>query len=382
MKILMVMDRFRHKLDVQRKNGLFRDPTVIDRREGKYVFSNGTRLLNFASNDYLGLGASDALRRKVARNFERYGASSSSSRLVSGNYALIKQAEAAYAQHFGYEDALFYPSGYQANLGVLSTLFQPGDVVVFDKHIHASSVKGLVLSGANVRGYNHSSFAHLERRLRYSIGPVGVVTESLFSMDGDCLDCDAMRALRKSFEFLCIIDEAHAFGAMGAGGRGLASAVADVAVGTFGKALGLFGAFALMSSELKSYLLNFSSAQIYTTTLPEAHAASALDVLDLIGEAEAKRQHLQDISRYFSQTMRSRGFFISGDAHIKAVEIGDEQLALEMARKLYKRGVFVLPARYPTVPLQKAILRVSLTALHQRKDLDLLVDKLEEARSG
>jgi 8-amino-7-oxononanoate synthase len=378
----MFLDRFRHKLDVQRQSGLFRDPPVIDRREGKYVFSNGTRLLNFASNDYLGLGASDVLRRKVARNFERFGASASSSRLVSGNYALTSQAEAAYAQYFGYEDALFYPSGYQANLGVLATLFQTGDTVVFDKHIHASSVKGLVLSGAKVRGYNHSSLAHLESRLRYSNGPVGLVTESLFSMDGDCLDCEAMHTLRKTYEFLCIVDEAHAFGAMGSGGRGLASAVADVAVGSFGKALGLFGAFVLMSSELKSYLLNFSSPQIYTTTLPEAHAASALDVLDLIECAEAKRQHLQDLSRYFTQAMKSKGFSINGDAHVKAVGIGDEQITVEMARELYRCGLFILPARYPTVPLKKAILRVSLTALHRQKDVDLLVDKLVEARSA
>jgi 8-amino-7-oxononanoate synthase len=378
----MIMDRFRHKLELQRHSGLFRNPPVIDRREGKYVFSNGARLLSFASNDYLGLGASDVLRRKVARNFERYGASSSSSRLVAGNYALIKQAEAAYAQHFGYEDALFYPSGYQANLGVLSTLFEPGDTVVFDKHIHASSVKGLALSGAKVQGYNHSSFAHLERRLRYSIGPAGVVTESLFSMDGDCLNCDAMQALRQRYEFLCIVDEAHAFGVLGPGGRGLAPAVADVAVGTFGKALGLFGAFALIPSELKTYLLNFSSPQIYTTTLPEAHAASALDVLDLIGGAAAKRRHLRDLGRYFARSMRSKGFATSGDAHIKAVEIGDEQLAVAMARKLNRSGIFILPARYPTVPLQKAILRVSLTALHQQKDVDLLADKLEEARSA
>lgn len=374
----MFMDRFRHKLDVQRKSGLFRDPPVIDRREGKYVFSNGARLLSFASNDYLGLGASDALRRKVARNFERYGASSSSSRLVSGNYALIKQAEAAYAQHFGYEAALFYPSGYQANLGVLSTLFQPGDTVVFDKHIHASSVKGLVLSGAKVRGYNHSNFAHLERRLRYSIGPVGVVTESLFSMDGDCLNCDAMQALRKRYDFLCIVDEAHAFGAMGPAGRGLATSVADVAVGTFGKALGLFGAFALMPSELKTYLLNFSSPQIYTTTLPEAQAASALDVLDQIIDADQKRHHLHDISRYFVQAIAKTGYPISGDAHILSVEIGDEQIAIDAARKLFKTGIFVVPARYPTVPLKKAILRVSLTAQHNKNDVDLFVKSFEE----
>jgi 8-amino-7-oxononanoate synthase len=189
-----------------------------------------------------------------------------------------------------------------------------------------------------------------------------------------------MQSLRRRYECLCIVDEAHAFGALGPGGRGLASQVADVAVGTFGKALGMFGAFALLSSELKSFLLNFSSPQIYTTTLPEAHAASALDVLDLIGGADANRQHLRDLGRYFAQTMASRGFAISGDAHIKAVQIGDERLAVAMARKLYRNGLFVLPARYPTVPLDKAILRVSLTTLHRQKDVDLLANKLEEAR--
>ena len=208
----MFKDRFIKKLEIQRQNGLFRSPPTIDRRKGKYLFSKGARLLNFASNDYLGLGASAELRRKVAENFKRYGTSSSSSRLVSGNFALLNQAEKAYAQYFGYPDALFFPSGYQANLGVLGTFFQPGDRVVFDKHIHASSVKGLILSGATAQGYNHSSFTHLESRLRNNNDQVGLVTESLFSMDGDCLDCDALIDLKHRYNLFCIIDEAHAFG--------------------------------------------------------------------------------------------------------------------------------------------------------------------------
>ena len=376
----MFKDRFVKKLEIQQQNGLFRSPPTVDRREGKYLFSKGARLLNFASNDYLGLGSSTVLRRKVAQNFEQYGTSSSSSRLVSGNFALLNQAEKAYAQYFGYPDALFFPSGYQANLGLLGTFFQPGDRVVFDKHIHASSVKGLVLSGATAQGYNHSSFAHLESRLKSSNkDQVGLVTESLFSMDGDCLDCNALSDLKTCYDFFCIIDEAHAFGAMGERGRGLATQVADVAVGTFGKALGLFGAFALMSSELKTYLLNFSSPQIYTTALPEAHAASALDVLDQIVDADEKRRQLRDISRYFAEAMAAKGYPVSGDAYILSVEIGDEQTAVDTARKLFNAGVFVLPARYPTVPLQKAILRVSLTAQHDQEDVDLFVQHFAEA---
>jgi 8-amino-7-oxononanoate synthase len=378
----MFQDRYRLKLNLQRQGGLYRNPPVIERREGRFLFSNGRRLTNFASNDYLGLGASKVLHRKVADNFARYGSSSSSSRLVSGNFQLLNEAEKAFAGFFGYEDALFFPSGYQANVGVLATLFEPGDIVLFDKHIHASSVKGLALSQATRQGFNHSDFNHLEKRLTKRSIQAGVVTESLFSMDGDCLDVAALAVLKKKHGFFTVVDEAHAFGALGADGRGLAAGVADVAVGTFGKALGLFGAFALLSEELKAYLLNFSSPQIYTTALPEAHAASALDVLEMVAAADDRRRHLVELSANLRQSMAREGFDVCGDAHILAVQIGAEQKAVETARKLFAHGIFVLPARFPTVPLQKAILRVSLTALHQPEDLDFFVRTLKEVHAS
>jgi 8-amino-7-oxononanoate synthase len=378
----MFLDRYRLKLELQQHSGLYRNPPVIDRREGKYLFSNGRRLTNFASNDYLGLGASEVLRRKVAENFVRYGSSSSSSRLVSGNFELLNQAEKAFADFFGYEAALFFPSGYQANLGVLATLFESGDTVLFDKHIHASSVKGLALSSATCLGFNHSDFHHLEKRLYKSTEQAGVVTESLFSMDGDCLDVASLAALKKKHGFFSVVDEAHAFGVLGAAGRGLAAGVADVAVGTFGKALGLFGAFALLSEELKAYLLNFSSPQIYTTTLPEAHAASALDALEMVAAADDRRRHLGELTACMRQSLVREGFDVRGDAHILAVQIGAEHNAVETARKLLTHGIFVLPARYPTVPLQKAILRVSLTALHQLEDVKIFIDALKEAHDS
>ncbi len=375
----MFNERFRRKLTLQQESGLYRDPPPIDRREGKYIFSRGRRLLNLASNDYLGLGASPELRLNVANHFTRYGSSASSSRLVSANFQQIKAAEAAYAQYFGYEAALFFPSGYQANLGVLATLFEPGDTIFFDKHIHASSVKGLALSGAKVRGFNHSALGHLQKRLQKADGQVGVVTESLFSMDGDRLDVAGLDPLKKEHKFFCVVDEAHAFGVLGPQGRGLAQAVADVAVGTFGKALGLFGAFALMTEEIKSYLLNFSSPQIYTTTLPEAHAASALDVLASVSKSESQRKHLADLSRWLKSELKAAGFRVSGDAHILAVEIGQEPSVVATAQRLLAKGLFVLPARYPTVPLNKAILRISLTALHDQADGETLIEALKES---
>ncbi len=375
----MLTQRYRSKLDLQKESDLFRDPLPIDRREGKHVVSRGRKLLNMASNDYLGLGADKALWRKIGENFSRYGGSSSSSRLVSANFKRLNAAEEAYARYFGYEAALFYPSGYQANLGVLSTLFEPGDTIFFDKHIHASSVKGLALSGADIRGFNHSAMDHLKKRLHKADRPAGVVTESLFSMDGDCLDVAGLKTLKDRHAFICVVDEAHAFGALGPKGRGLAGEVADVAVGTFGKALGLFGAFAFMTHEIKSYLLNFSSPQIYTTSLPEAHAASAMDILEAVARCGAQRRHLAALSRWLGEELAALGYSVSGDAHILAVEIGQEKSAVALARHLLAEGIFVLPARYPTVPLNRAILRISLTALHTQDDGKALVRAIKES---
>ena len=373
----MFATRYRRKLDLQQRSGLLRNPPRIDRREGKFVWCETRRLVNFASNDYLGLGSSATLAGKTAAHFAELGSSASSSRLVSGNYRVIGEAEKAFADYFGYEAALFYPSGYQANVGVLSTLFESGDTLFFDKRIHASSVKGMALSGATLSGYNHNRLAHLDKRLQKSDGRIAVATESLFSMDGDCLDCTAFGDLKRRFGFFSVVDEAHAFGVLGSGGRGLAREVADVAVGTMGKALGLFGAFVLLTNQVKQYLMNFSSPQIYTTSLPAAHAASAMDALALMAEADDRRRHLADLSRWLKSELCRSGFDVSGDAHILSVHMGLEQLAVDTARRLYQAGLFVLPARYPTVPLQKAILRVSLTSAHDQDDALLLINTLK-----
>ncbi|MBT9437554.1 MAG: aminotransferase class I/II-fold pyridoxal phosphate-dependent enzyme [Desulfobacterales bacterium] len=375
----MFAERIKNRLLNQHNAGLYRKPVEINKRQEKYLFIGNRKVLNFASNDYLGLSVSEKLRQKVSRNFLKYSTSSSSSRLVSGNYSVINQAEKEYARFFGYEDALFFPSGYQANLGILSALFEKGDLLIFDKHMHASSVKGMLLSGADFHGYNHNSMSHLCKWLeKFGGNQPAVLTESLFSMDGDFLDLQGFKALKERFNFFSIVDEAHAFGAIGENGRGIARDVADIGVGTFGKALGLFGAFVLLPAGFKEYLFNFSSPLIYTTSLPEAHAASAIDLLEIISQCEKQRKHLREISSLTKEKLVYEGFCVKGDAHILAVEIGDESRALEISERLLEKDIFVLPARYPTVPLHKAILRIGMTALHTEEDVKKLVSSLKE----
>ncbi len=157
--------------------------------------------------------------------------------------------------------------------------------------------------------------------------------------------------------------------------------MADIGVGTFGKALGLFGAFVLLPAGFKEYLFNFSSPLIYTTSLPEAHAASAIDLLEIISQCEKQRKHLSKISGLTKESLVYEGFCVKGDAHILAIEIGDESRALEISEKLLEKNIFVLPARYPTVPLNKAILRIGMTALHTEEDVKKLVSSLKETAS-
>jgi 8-amino-7-oxononanoate synthase len=378
----MFAERYKNRLMIQKTTGLYRNPPEVSTKEGKYLLMGGRRVLNFASNDYLGLSISGEMRQKAARNFQKYGTSSSSSRLVSGNYSIINEAEKAYALYFGYNDTLFFPSGYQANMGVLSTFLEQGDTVIFDKHIHASSVKGVTMSGADFYGYNHNSMSHLEKRLKtYGNGQVAVLTESIFSMDGDVLDADGLKKLKDHYGFLTIVDEAHAFGAAGLEGRGLAGSVADIAVGTFGKAFGFFGAFVLLPEGFKEYLFNFSSPLIYTTTLPEAHAATALDILEIIERSEDRRKDVRGISQYMREGLRREGFQVTGNAHILALAVGDEEKTVKLSRRLLENDIFVLPARYPTVPLSHAILRISLTALLEEEDVKSFIDHLKEAYS-
>lgn len=372
--------RFRDRLKLQKLEGLHRNPPVIEKRDGRFVTIRGQKVLSFASNDYLGLGASHHLAARVAKHFKAEGSSAASSRLVAANYQTICRAEKMFADYFGYEDALFFSSGYQANLAILSTLFEKGDTLIFDKHVHASCVKGISLSGAALKGYRHNNLGHLEKRLEAAaLENKGVVTESLFSMDGDLLPIKKFGELKKKHGFYGVVDEAHAFGVLGDKGRGIARGVTDIALGTFGKALGLFGAFVLLPDGVKAYLMNFASPLIYTTSLPQAHALAAVDALELVEQADSARKTLKDASASMGETLIREGFQVFGDAHIISVLMGDEKKAAQVSQDLLSRGILAFSARFPTVPLGKAILRLGMTALHREEDIQTFVNALREA---
>lgn len=373
----MFEKRYLNELRHQKNTGLYRNPPEIAGKSGVNLTIGNRSFINFASNDYLGLAADPKVRKRVAKNFEALGSSSSSSRLVSGNESVIRDAERFFARHFGFEDALFFPSGFQANLALISTLFGKGDSIVFDKHIHASSVKGLSLSAASYSGFKHNNMSHLEKRLKKnSDRPTAVLTEGLFSMDGDFADVESLAALKETYGFLCVVDEAHSYGTCGDKGRGVAGNLADVGVGAMGKAFGLFGAFLLLPSVFRDYMLNFSAPLIYSTALPAAHARSAADILSIIEDSDDKRQHLSSLSKQLTRMLKEKGLTVKGDAHILSVEIGDENKTLDLAGKLHEEGLYIFPARFPTVPLGHAILRISLTANHKEHHIFRLAETL------
>ena len=373
----MIERRLLREISLYKKAWIHRKPCRIDRREGKYIIIGEKRCINFASNDYLGIASSNRINNIIAKAFLKYGTSSSSSRLISGNYTIINKAEKEYARYFGYEDALFFPSGYQANLALISALFSKDDIILFDKHVHSSIIKGIELSGANYFGFNHNSISHLRRRLSHLKG-ASVITESIFSMDGDLLNIDEMEMLKRRYNFFCIVDEAHAFGVMGEKGKGIARACADIAIGTFGKAFGFFGAFVLMSSQIKDFLFNFSHPFMYSTAIPPAHAAASIELLSIVSGCDKERQNLMRLSDIAKNRLKEEGFSLQGDAHIISIHVGDEEKGVRISNALIEKGIFLPSIKYPTVPLGKSILRISITALHNEDDVEYLINSLKE----
>ncbi|MFV0423403.1 aminotransferase class I/II-fold pyridoxal phosphate-dependent enzyme [Oleidesulfovibrio sp.] len=371
-----------------RNAGLYRSRPVPEKRDGKWIELDGIRMLNLASNDYLGLATDAEWQKKVAACFALHPPSASASPLAGGHSRAIQQAEEALAEYFGYAECLLLPSGYQANLAVLWGLSTDQTTVFYDKRIHASSAAGLRGTPASPCGFNHNNIAHLRRRL--DAMPASdlagrdalVLVESLYSMDGDSPDFAALSALKAEYNFTLAADEAHAFGVLGKGGRGLAAGHADVAVGTLGKALGLFGAFILLPKGWTEYLCNLASPLIYSTALPDAHAACVAMLPEQLAAMDEQRERVAATGKLMREELRLYGLPVHGSAHILAVEIGDEEKATAAAAALKNRGIFALAARHPTVPKRRAVIRFGITALHTARDAEVCVRALTTILRG
>lgn len=369
-----LLSRLRADVEARKAAGLGRELLAVSEHRGACAVVEGRELLDFSSNDFLGLAQDRAMAEHLADLCRLQGCGSGSSRLVTGTAASTLAAEKALAAHFGYESCLILGSGFLANLTLLATIFNDKDTLALDKRAHASTVAGVRHSRAAFHTFRHNRMGHLEKILRAH--PVqAVLTESLFSMDGDSPDFGALRRLKEEFGFLCVVDEAHAFGVLGEGGRGLARDVADVAVGTLGKAFGLFGAFILCPDAVRDHLVHFCQGFIYTTALPPWHGDMVAAMLERVAAADEARTQLIELG---DEARRILGDLlpVHGAAHILALEVGDEARSVRLAEALRSRGVLVFAARYPTVPLGQAILRVNLTSLHTRRHVETLRDAL------
>ena len=328
------------------------------------------------SNDYIGLSQDRGWRRDVADCFAAWPPSGSASRLAGGLNSITKEAEQACAEYFGYDECLFLPSGYQANLALVTGLLQPGQTALVDKRIHASTGHALMATRADIRPYAHADMDRLGRRLMElpeEAGEPCVFTESLFSMDGTVVRPEAFAGLKKHRPFFLVADEAHAFGALGEGGRGIFSGergVADAAIGTLGKALGFFGSFLLLPKGFTPLLEFLSSPIMYSTALPPAHSACMLRLLKRLPELGENRERLRKNAAYLRRRLSELGVPAGGDAHIVSVPVGKEERAAQAAASLFRDGILVLAARFPTVPWGRALLRFGVTALHTRDMLE------------
>lgn len=368
----------RSRLDACRAKGLGRSLLPVSARRGGTVVADGRPCLDFCSNDFLGLGRDPDLSRRLAALCRDQSAGAGASRLVTGSSVSLLKAEEALARYFGYEACLLFSSGFLANLTLVSALFSSRDAIAADKRIHASLMAGIRHSRAAFHTFRHNDLDHLEKILARR--PVtAVCTESLFSMDADSPDFGRLKTLKDRHDFFCITDEAHTFGVLGDRGRGLGHGAADVAVGTLGKAFGFFGSFVLMPETVREYLIHFGQGFIYTTAPPPWHGDMVLALLERIWAANDRRARLREIGDMARDLLRSAGFSVRGRHHILALETGDEAGCQALAETLRRRGILVLAARYPTVPLGRAMLRICLTSDHQPADLLRLRDALAAA---
>lgn len=383
----MLKDVLTARLARVRENGLYRVLRPIDGAQDAVVSLDGHDVLLFSSNNYLGLANHPALKRAAAEAIERFGCGSGASRLISGSMAVHHELEARLAALKKTEAALVFPTGYHANVGVLSALMGPGDTILSDNLNHASIIDGCRLSRAEVRVYPHGDTQALAALLA-ACAPSGrrlIVTDTVFSMDGDLAPLAELVELARRHDAWLMVDEAHATGVFGPHGGGLVEQAGlvdrvDIHMGTLGKALGGIGAYVAGSRELIDWLVNRARSFIYTTGMPPAAAASALAALDLVEREPERRQRLWDNTRFLSDGLRELGYRI-GDSRsqILPIIIGDARQTMALAEATLRRGVFAHGIRPPTVPEGTSRIRVTPMATHTRAQLERTLDAFEAA---
>ncbi|WP_234856377.1 8-amino-7-oxononanoate synthase [Acinetobacter junii] len=384
---MSLLDHYAEQLDQLKQQGNFRQFTS-NQQHGRFITIRDRTMLNLASNDYLGLAADLELREEFldTLKIERTLFSSSSSRLLTGNFAEYEQFENSLSKTFG-RAALLFNSGYHMNIGILPALADSKTIILADKLVHASMIDGIRLSTAQYVRYRHNDLQHLEQLLQKyhqdeQIERVIVVTESIFSMDGDETDLAALVKLKQRFhKTMLYVDEAHGIGVRGKQGLGCAEQYAvldqiDFLVGALGKAMASVGGYIICDSIIRDYLINKMRPLIFSTALPPISMAWSDFIFNKMLSMQQQRQHLAEMSQYLQHAVIEKGFYSPSSSHIIPIIVGESQATIEKAKYVQQQGFYAMPVRPPTVPQNSSRLRISLTSLVQKAELEQLVECL------
>jgi 8-amino-7-oxononanoate synthase len=382
-----LLARLAHAQAQRARDHLLRRMRVVDEVEGARIVVDGRPLLNFASNDYLGLAQHPALRSALVRGVAEWGVGATAAHLLGGHRREHEKLEEKLAAWTGRERALLFSTGYMANLGVLTALLRGGDLCVQDKLNHACLLDGARLAGCELKRYVHADVASAQRQLRSNAAtPALLATDGVFSMDGDIAPLRELAALCKSEHALLMVDDAHGMGVLGRDGAGsLVDAgstqdEAPILMATLGKALGVSGAFVAGSAALIDGLAQFARTHVYTTAAPPALAAATSAAVDIARFESWRRDKLRALIAHFRHGAAQRGIaLMDSSTPIQPVLVGSSAAAVAVSSDLESNGFFVPAIRPPTVPEGVSRLRITLTALHAECDVEALLDTLHAA---
>ena len=375
------MDAFKQQLEQLSAQNQYRSiPDLV--HQGRYITRENRKMLNMSSNDYLGLASNENLRQSFLQqygdNFPSF--TSSSSRLLTGNFPVYTDLEQLIAQRFQRESVLLFNSGYHANLGILPALTTTKSLILADKLVHASMIDGIRLSQCEFFRYRHNDYEHLKSLLEKNAGKFDrtfIVTESVFSMDGDVADLNYLAQLKTQFPNTYLyVDEAHAIGVYGKNGLGIAEqanviADIDLLVGTFGKALASMGAYVVCDQILKECLINQMRPLIFSTALPPFNVAWTHFIFERLPQLSKERTHLEQLSAFLRQEVEHRTQIMPSQTCIVPYILGENEATLAKAKDLQEQGYYCLPIRPPTVPKGTSRIRLSLTA-------DMTMDEVKQ----
>ena len=375
------MDAFKQQLEQLSAQNQYRSiPDLV--HQGRYIMRENCKMLNMSSNDYLGLASNENLRQSFLQqygdNFPSF--TSSSSRLLTGNFPVYTDLEQLIAQRFQRESVLLFNSGYHANLGILPALTTTKSLILADKLVHASMIDGIRLSQCEFFRYRHNDYEHLKNLLEKNAGKFDrtfIVTESVFSMDGDVVDLNYLVQLKKQFPNTYLyVDEAHAIGVYGKNGLGIAERAnvitdIDLLVGTFGKALASMGAYVVCDQILKECLINQMRPLIFSTALPPFNVAWTHFIFERLPQLSKERTHLEQLSAFLCQEVEHRTQIMPSQTCIVPYILGENEATLAKAKTLQEQGYYCLPIRPPTVPKGTSRIRLSLTA-------DMTMDEVKQ----